>query len=101
MKRIWTNQLMLAYSLYLYFNSRSYSCASSKILTTDYNKTIVCVNLEVGTETPHVVDAFRTNKNNVKETFVVKERLIKINGQDYYYFYYYYYYWLWTASLPI
>lgn len=95
MKCIWTNQLMSVYSLYLYFNSRSYRCASSKILTTDYNKTIVCVNLELGTETPHIVDGFRANKNNVKETFVVDETLIQIDGQDYYY------YWLWTASLRI
>ena len=44
----------------------------------------------------------RTNKNNVKETFVVDETLIQIDGQDYYYYYYYYYYyWLWITILQI
>jgi transposase-like protein len=90
MKRIGTNPVMVAYSLYLdYFNSRSYRCVCLS-LTTDYNKTVTCASIWKWVQKyhAHIADGFRTSKNDVKKIFV-DETLIQINGQDY---------WLWMIA---
>jgi transposase-like protein len=71
---------MIAYGLYLYFNSRSYRLVSKS--------------LEIITRRSHIsiwkwiqrfsqyADKFRVNRHLVKEVFV-DETLLEINSQDY------------------
>jgi putative transposase len=88
MKRNKTHPAVIAYGLYLYFNSRSYRCAS-KCLDLIIKRTHVSIWKWVQ-KYAHIVDRFRIIKNRVKVIFV-DETLIQIDGQNY---------WLWIAYEP-
>jgi putative transposase len=88
MKHIRTHPAVIVYGLYLYFNSRSYRCAS-KCLETVIHRTHVSIWKWVQ-KYAHIVDKFRIVKNRVKVIFV-DETLIQIDGQNY---------WLWIAYEP-
>ncbi len=87
-KRIRTDPTIIAYSLYLYFNSRSYRLAS-KSLEPIIKRTHVSIWKWVQ-KYSNIADRFVIAKCRVKEIFV-DETLLKINGQDY---------WLWIAYEP-
>jgi putative transposase len=84
-KWIRTDPTIITYSLYLYFNSRSYRLAS-KSLEPIIKRTHVSIWKWVQ-KYSNIADRFVIAKCRVKEIFV-DETLIKINGQDY---------WLWIA----
>jgi putative transposase len=88
MKRIRTDPAVIAYSLYLYFNSRSYRLAS-KSLEPIIKRTHVSIWKWVQ-RFSKCADKFRADKRSIKVIFV-DETLIKINGQDH---------WLWIAYEP-
>jgi putative transposase len=87
-KRIRTSPAITAYSLYLYFNSRSYRFAS-KSLEPIVKRTHVSIWKWVQRYSG-LADKFVIGKQRIKEIFV-DETLVKINGQDY---------WLWLAYEP-
>ena len=87
-KRIRTSPSIIAYSLYLYFNSRSYRFAS-KSLEPIVKRTHVSIWKWVQRYS-ELADKFVIGKQRIKEIFV-DETLVKINGQDY---------WLWLAYEP-
>lgn len=87
MKRIRTDPAVVAYSLYLYFNSRSYRLAS-KSLEPIVKRTHVSIRKWV--QRFKCADKFRADKRSIKVIFV-DETLIKINGKDH---------WLWIAYEP-
>lgn len=89
MKRIRTNPvIIIAYALYLYFNSRSYRFAC-KSLEPIIKRTHVSIWKWVQ-KYSIVADRFVIGKRQVKKIFV-DETLLKINGQGY---------WLWIAYEP-
>jgi putative transposase len=88
MERNRTHPAVISYGLYLYFNSRSYRCAS-KCLDLIIKRTHVSIWKWVQ-KYANYADRFKVNKHLVKEIFV-DETLIQIDGQDY---------WLWIAYEP-
>lgn len=88
MERNRTHPAVISYGLYLYFNSRSYRCAS-KCLDLIIKRTHVSIWKWVQ-KYANCADRFKVNKHLVKEIFV-DETLIQIDGQDY---------WLWIAYEP-
>src|ERR671921_335741 len=85
MERNRTHPAVISYGLYLYFNSRSYRCAS-KCLELITKRTHVSIWKWVQ-KYANCADRFKVNKHLVKEIFV-DETLIQIDGQAY---------WLWIA----
>jgi len=88
LKRIRTDPAIIAYGLYLYFNSRSYRLAS-KSLEPLKKRTHVAIWKWVQ-KYSRMTDRFVIGRRKVKKIFV-DETLLKINGQDY---------WLWLAYEP-
>jgi transposase-like protein len=88
MKRIRTNPSIIAYALYLYFNSRSYRFAG-KSLEPIIKRTHVSIWKWVQ-KYSILADRFVIGKRKVQKIFV-DETLLKINGQHY---------WLWLAYEP-
>jgi putative transposase len=88
-KRIRTDPAIVAYGLYLYFNSRSYrfACKSLEAVT---KRTHVAIWKWVQKYSLLAADRFVIGKRRVKEIFV-DETLVRINGQNY---------WLWLAYEP-
>ena len=84
MKRIRTNPAIVAYGLYLYLNSRSYRFAGRGLELQENS----CVNLEWVLTS--LTDRFVIGGRRIKDVFV-DERLLKINGENY---------WLWLAYEP-
>ncbi|MBV9179548.1 MAG: IS6 family transposase [Nitrososphaeraceae archaeon] len=90
MKRIRTNPSIIAYGLYLYFNSRSYRFAG-KSLEPIIKRTHVSIWKWVQKYSILLLaDRFVIGKRKVQKIFV-DETLLKINGQHY---------WLWLAYEP-
>ena len=83
-----TNSAVIAYGIYLYFNSRSYRC-TSKSLEYIIKRSHVSIWKWVQ-KNASIADYFRVRKHKVKEIFV-DETLIQIDGKDY---------WLWIAYEP-
>ena len=90
MERNRTHPAVISYGLYLYFNSRSYRCAS-KCLDLIIKRTHVSIWKWVQKYANCAADRFKVNKHLVKEIFVDDETLIQIDRQDY---------WLWIAYEP-
>ena len=88
MERNRTHPAVISYWLYLYFNFRSYRCAS-KCLDLITKRTHVSIWKWVQ-KYANCADRFKVNKHLVKEIFV-DETLIQIDGQAY---------WLWIAYEP-
>jgi len=80
LKYIRTHQAIVAYGLYLYFNSRSYRCVS-RSLEHIVKRSHVSI-WKWMQKHADVVDRFWVNKNQVKMIFV-DETLIQIDGKDY------------------
>ena len=87
-KRIRTNPSIIAYGLYLYFNSRSYRFAS-KSLEPIIKRTHVSIWKWVQ-KYASLTDRFVIGGRRIKDVFV-DETLLKINGENY---------WLWLAYEP-
>ena len=87
-KRIRTNPAIMAYGLYLYFNSRSYRFAS-KSLEPITKRTHVSIWKWVQ-KYASLTDRFVIGGRRIKDVFV-DETLLKINGENY---------WLWLAYEP-
>ena len=87
-KRIRTNPAIVAYGLYLYFNSRSYRFAS-KSLEPITKRTHVSIWKWVQ-KYASLTDRFVIGGRRIKDVFV-DEPLLKINGENY---------WLWLAYEP-
>jgi putative transposase len=87
-KRIRTDPAIVAYGLYLYFNSRSYrfACKSLEAVT---KRTHVAIWKWVQKYSLLAADRFVIGKRRVKEIFV--DETLRINGQNY---------WLWLAYEP-
>jgi putative transposase len=83
-----TNPAIIAYGIYMYFNSRSYRC-TSKSLEYIIRRSHVSIWKWVQ-KNANVADCFRIYKHGIKEIFV-DETLIQIDGKDY---------WLWIAYEP-
>jgi putative transposase len=79
---------MIAYGIYLYFNSRSYRC-TSRSLAHIIKRSHVSIWKWVQ-RYAEVADRFRVSKSQVNEIFV-DETLLQIDGIDY---------WLWIAYEP-
>jgi putative transposase len=88
LKRVRTDPAIVAYGLYLYFNSRSYRLAS-KSLEPLKKRTHVAIWKWVQ-KYSRITEKFVIGRRKVKKIFV-DETLLKINGQDY---------WLWLAYEP-
>lgn len=87
-KRIRTNPAVIAYAIYLYFNSRSYRSAS-KSLQAITKRSHVSIWKWIQKYSKYA-DKFKVDRHLVKEIFV-DETLVKIDGQNY---------WLWIAYEP-
>ena len=87
-KRTRTHPAIIAYGLYLYFNSRSYRFAC-KSLEPIRKRTHVAIWKWVQ-KYSSLADRFVIGRRRVKQIFV-DETLLKVNGQDY---------WLWLAYEP-
>jgi len=79
---------MIAYGIYLYFNSRSYRC-TSRSLAHMIKRSHVSIWKWVQ-RYANVADRFRVSKGRVREIFI-DETLLQIDGIDY---------WLWIAYEP-
>jgi putative transposase len=87
-KRIRTNAAIIAYGLYLYFNSKTYRFAS-KSLEPITKRTHVSIWKWVQ-KYASLTDRFVIGGRRIKDVFV-DETLLKINGENY---------WLWLAYEP-
>jgi transposase-like protein len=79
-KRIRTNPAVIAYAIYLYFNSRSYRSAS-KSLQAITKRSHVSIWKWIQKYSKYA-DKFKVDRHLVKEIFV-DETLVKIDGQNY------------------